>query len=169
MGDGIGFAPSRSMGDASNEPHERHGPSGVRPCPVRVLIVEDEAPPREFLAAELEHAGFAVFEAADGQEGLDQVEHIQPDVIVLDLVLPVLSGFALARATRDLEDTRPVGIIAVSALASGALRDEALAAGCDVFLTKPVRAEAVVAQVRRLVGRRDSTPLRERPFSPRGE
>ncbi len=122
-----------------------------------MLVVEDEQTSREFLASELERAGFLVCEAANGEECLEQVPRFAPDVIVLDLMLPVVSGFAVARALRPLARRRNVAILAVTALASEALRMEALAAGCDGFLRKPISATLVVEQVRLLVDRLPST------------
>jgi DNA-binding response OmpR family regulator len=137
-------------------PPSRRKTSGSRPRVKRVLVVEDDPEPREFLVAELEREGFLVLDAASGQDGLEKVPRFEPDVVVLDLVLPVLSGFALARAVRSLEPSREIGIVAVSGLASEALRKEAIAAGCDVFLSKPVGAAVVVEQVRSLLSRRRS-------------
>ncbi len=134
--------------------------SGSRPRALRVLVVEDEQAQREYIVTELERAGFIVWEAATGQEGLEKVRHIEPDVVVLDLMLPEVSGFGLARAVRSFERTRDIGIVAVSALASEALRMEALASGCDAFLTKPVRAELVIEQVRLVLARRESPTKR---------
>jgi len=127
--------------------------SGCRPRAIRVLVVEDDQTSREFLASALERAGLLVCQAANGQECLDEVSRFSPDVIVLDLMLPVVSGFAVARALRASERPRNVGILAVTALASEALRIEALAAGCDGFLRKPVPAALVVEQVLLLVER----------------
>jgi DNA-binding response OmpR family regulator len=130
--------------------------SGARARAKRVLVVEDDPEPREFLVSELELAGYLVLEAASGHDGLEKVRRFEPDVIVLDLMLPELSGFGLARAVRLFEPRREIAIIAVSALASEALRKEAITAGCDVFLSKPVAAAAVIEQVRSLLSRRFS-------------
>jgi DNA-binding response OmpR family regulator len=133
-----------------------------RPGTARVLVVEDEQGPREFLASELELAGFVVSQAATGEEGLEMARRFEPDVIVLDLMLPELNGFGLARTVRSLERTRSVGILAVSALASEALRREAIAAGCDAFLAKPAPAAAVIQQVHILAAHRESVPPEDR-------
>jgi DNA-binding response OmpR family regulator len=125
--------------------------SGCRPRAIRVLIAEDEQTSREFLASELERAGFLVCQAANGEEALEQVARFAPDVIVLDLMLPVVNGFAVARALHSMGRRRNVAILAVSALASEALRIEALAAGCDGFLRKPIPVTLVIEQVRLLV------------------
>ena len=130
--------------------------SGSRPRAKRVLVVEDDPEPREFLVSELERAGFLVLEAASGQDGLEKARRFTPDVVVLDLMLPQLSGFGLARAVRSLDRAREIALVAVSGLASEAMRKEALSAGCDVFLSKPIAAALVVEQVQRLLARRQS-------------
>jgi DNA-binding response OmpR family regulator len=129
---------------------------------MRVLVVEDEQPQREYMVSELESAGFIVIEASTGDECLEQVRRFTPDVVVLDMMLPEISGFALAHAIRSSERTRNVGIVAVSALASEPLRMAALAAGCDAFLKKPVRAELVIEEMRAVQARRASLSQRQR-------
>ncbi len=131
--------------------------TGSRPRPTRVLVVEDEDAPRESLSMELHEAGFVVAQAADGEQGLEEVLEFEPDVVVLDLMLPRLNGFDMARTARALErreNRRPMAIVAVTALSSEPLRMEALAAGCDTLLSKPIRAKQVVEQVRLLAPRR---------------
>jgi CheY-like chemotaxis protein len=137
--------------------------SGSRPRAVRVLVVEDEQPQREYLVSELERTGFIVLEASNGNDALELVRRFAPDVVVLDMMIPEISGFALARAIRSSERTRDIGIVAVSALASEALRMEALGAGCDAFLKKPVRAELVIEEVRSVQDRRGSPSKRQLP------
>jgi DNA-binding response OmpR family regulator len=132
--------------------------TGSRPRPARVLVVEDDEAPREFLSMELHSAGFVVAQAADGEQGLEELLQFAPDVVVLDLMLPRLNGFDVARAARNVErkaSKRRMAIVAVTALSSEALRAEALAAGCDALLVKPVRATQVVEQVRLLAARSD--------------
>jgi DNA-binding response OmpR family regulator len=127
--------------------------SGCRARAIRVLVVEDEQASREYLAFQLERVGFLVCQAANGEDALEQVPRFAPDVIVLDLMLPTVSGFAVAHALRARGRTQNVAILAVTALASEALRIEALAAGCDGFLRKPIPATLVVEQVRLLADR----------------
>ncbi|MGH7438458.1 MAG: response regulator transcription factor [Polyangiaceae bacterium] len=131
--------------------------TGSRPRPTRVLVVEDEEGPREFLSMELHDAGFVVAQAANGEQGLEEVLEFEPDVVVLDLMLPLLNGFDVARMARVLErkeNRRPMAIVAVTALSSEPLRAEALAAGCDALLAKPIRVKQVVEQVCLLAPRR---------------
>jgi two-component system alkaline phosphatase synthesis response regulator PhoP len=120
----------------------------------RALVIEDAQDCRVLFAYELESSGFVVLTAADGQEGLESVRIFQPDVIVLDLVLPGLSGFCVARAARSLEPTRTAIIVAVSGLTSHPLRDEALAAGCDIVLGKPIEPATIVEHACALMERR---------------
>ena len=131
--------------------------TGSRPRPTRVLVVEDEEAPRELLSMELHDAGFVVAQAANGEQGLEEVLEFEPDVVVLDLMLPLLNGFDVARMARALErkeNRLPMAIVAVTALSSEPLRAEALAAGCNALLTKPIRMKQVVEQVRVLTPRR---------------
>ena len=107
---------------------------------------------------ELRSAGFLVAQAADGEQGLEELRQFAPDVVVLDLMLPKLNGFDVARAARRIErkeSHRRMAIVAVTALSSEALRSEAHAAGCDALLVKPIRASHVVELVRLLAPRRD--------------
>lgn len=132
--------------------------TGSRRRAPRVLVVEDDEAPREFLSMELHSAGFLVAQAADGEQGLVELLQFAPDVVVLDLMLPKLNGFDVARAARNVErkeSKRRMAIVAVTALSSEALRAEALAAGCDALLVKPIRATQVVEQVRLLASRYD--------------
>jgi DNA-binding response OmpR family regulator len=146
------MSPSSSSGSGRTS-------SGPRPGAHRVLVIEDAQDTRELYALELELAGFIVWQAASGEEGLDKVRHLRPDVIVLDLMLPGLDGFSVARVVRALEDDRKAAIIAVSALSSEPLRTEALGAGCDSFLRKPVDAATVVDRARFLLARRQTAGL----------
>jgi DNA-binding response OmpR family regulator len=119
-------------------------------------VIEDAEELCELFAHELERSGFIAYRARDGQEGLEMARRLDPDAIVLDLILPTLSGFSVARSVRGLERTRNSAIVAVSGLTSDALRMEAFSAGCDAFLRKPVACAAVVAQVRQALARRAS-------------
>ncbi len=116
-------------------------------------MVDDAQDWQELLASELELAGFTVDGASRGAEALERVHRFKPDVIVLDLMLPGLNGFSVARVVRALERGRHIAIVAVTALTAELLRQEALSAGCDAFLSKPLDAATVVEQVIVLVER----------------
>jgi DNA-binding response OmpR family regulator len=125
-------------------------PKGRTPT---VLVVEDAADSRELYASELSLAGFSVSEAEDGDQGLRLALRLEPDIIVLDLMLPGLNGYSVARLVRTLQRRRRSVIIAVSAITSEPLRLAALDAGCDSFLSKPVVASRVVTEALLLLQR----------------
>ncbi len=139
----------------------RRNYSGVRPRGPLVLIVEDEASIRELYAAELAAAGFMVLEAADGATAIEKAMQFGPHAVVLDLMLPGIDGFKVARKLREDDRTREVAIIALTALRSGKFEQMAIAAGCDSFFSKPVIAAALIGELVRLLARRSqsaSTP-----------
>jgi DNA-binding response OmpR family regulator len=123
-----------------------------------VLVVEDTRDHRELYASELRAAGFAVLEASDGNAALFQAVRSRPEAIVLDLMLPGVNGFHVARILKADERTRHSSIIAVTALTSETFRNRALEAGCDAFLRKPVEGSAVVAAVLRLLSESGPAP-----------
>ena len=122
-----------------------------------VLIVEDTTDLRDLFAAELATHGFLVLDAADGETGVEKAQRFAPDAIVLDLMLPGVDGFKVARIVRDSESTRNAVIVAVTALTSYRVHAMALEAGCDSCLTKPVLGPAVVRELMRLLVRRGTT------------
>jgi DNA-binding response OmpR family regulator len=134
--------------------------SGPRLAAPRVLVIEDAQDSRDLLALELEAAGFLAFCAEDGETGIRLVQRVEPVLIVLDLMLPRMDGFSVARWVRDLDDGTEIAILAVSALTSKALVREAIDAGCDGFLAKPVTAAAVVVEAARLLAEKTSLKRR---------
>jgi DNA-binding response OmpR family regulator len=116
-----------------------------------VLIIEDTSDLRDLFAAELATDGFLVIDAVDGESGIEKARRFVPDAIVLDLMLPGVNGFNVARVLRGHEATRDTVIVAVTALTSNRLRAMALEAGCDSCLTKPVLGAAVVRELMRLL------------------
>ncbi len=130
--------------------------SGARRVGPRALVIEDAADSRELYLRELEAAGFTVFGADDGENGIQLVQRIQPTLIILDLMLPRTSGFGVARWARERGPRPDVVIVAVSALTAEMLRKEAFDSGCDAFLAKPVEAAVVVAEAARLLAQRAS-------------
>ena len=119
-----------------------------------VLIVEDTDDLRNLFAEELRAAGFRVIQASDGQSAIEKARRHAPQAIVLDLMLPELNGFSVARFVRQDFRTHDAIIIAITALTSEGLRLTALEAGCDLFIRKPVVASEVVGELGRLLERR---------------
>jgi CheY-like chemotaxis protein len=105
----------------------------------RILIIEDTPETRRLMRRVLERARMAVIEAATGTDGLDAIRRERPDAVVLDLRLPGLSGFEVARAVRADPDPTisTIPLLACSASVQAEVRREALDAGCDAFEGKP--------------------------------
>jgi len=106
--------------------------------PVRVLLVEDTEDNRMMMRRLLEWSGYDVSEAINGVEAVRAAESETPHVILMDLSLPVVDGLSATRRIRQLPDLARVPIIAVSAHDTADFHAEALAAGCDAYITKPI-------------------------------
>lgn len=104
----------------------------------KVLIVEDYEDTREFMKILLESYGYKVIEAADGIEAIDRVKQYHPDLILMDISLPVVDGLTATRAIREFdEETKKVPIIAVTAFGKNYYK-KAIEAGCNDLIDKPV-------------------------------
>jgi len=128
--------------------------SGVRPQGPLVLVVEDDDSLRDLFSTELASAGFMVLEAADGATAIEKAMRFAPHAIVLDLMLPGVDGFKVARRLRADDRTANAAIVAFTALTSEKIREMARAAGCDAFMTKPVLPAALVGELVRLLASR---------------
>jgi two-component system, cell cycle response regulator DivK len=120
------------------------------PAPL-VLIVDDSEDGRTICAEYLEFRGFRAALAEDGQQALDFVHDRLPDVIVMDLAMPVLGGLEAARRLRNDPRTRQIPLIALTAYATRDARADALAAGFDAVLTKPCPPAALEQEIRRIL------------------
>ncbi|PYS82455.1 MAG: hypothetical protein DMF67_12910 [Acidobacteria bacterium] len=121
---------SPQKGDAA-----RDGESHLRRT---ILVAEDDADIRLMMSMLLEMKGYRVIEACDGQETLDVAERQRPDIILMDLQLPRLNGFAVARFIRQSDALRRTPIVVVSAHDPARHRNLALAAGCNAYVQKPI-------------------------------
>ncbi|MEM7111822.1 MAG: response regulator [Chloroflexota bacterium] len=119
-----------------------------------VLIVDDEQGTRELLRLMLEFAGYDIYEAVDGLDALEKVKLVQPDVILLDVMMPNLDGLEVCRRLRSQPATAKLPIIMVSAKIQVEAIREGLAAGATRYLTKPVSRANLVETIREVV-----TPL----------
>ena len=122
--------------------------------PARILIADDYADNRELLRLMLEGGGYAVLEARDGRECVLAAHTHQPDLILIDLSMPVLDGWDTLRELRAGERTRDILCIAVTAFAADSDRQRALDAGFDAYLSKPFRAKELLGVVERLLAER---------------
>jgi CheY-like chemotaxis protein len=103
-----------------------------------VLLVEDTEDNRQMMGRLLEMSGFRVVEATNGQEAVEVAARENPKIILMDLSLPFIDGLAATRRIRSLPGLNKVPIVAVSAHDTADFHQEALAAGCDAYLTKPI-------------------------------
>jgi len=113
----------------------------------KVLLVEDHEELWEFLSRRLRRRGFDVVLAHDGQQALDQAADEEPDIILLDMNLPVLDGWTVAARLKADAATAGIPIIAVTAHAMAGGRNKAMAAGCDDYHPKPVDFPLLLTQI----------------------
>src|ERR1700710_1710225 len=123
-----------------------------------VLVVEDEAALVTMLRYNLEKQGFRVDEAADGQEALTRIAEAQPDLVLLDWMLPVMSGIEVCRQIRRRPSTRELPVIMVTARTEDQDAVRGLDTGADDFITKPFSIDALLARMRALLRRTGAVP-----------
>lgn len=121
---------------------------------IKILIAEDNPVNRELLRELLEGRGYAVLEACDGQEALHMVEETQPDVLLLDLGMPVLDGFATLSRIRENPRFAQLPVLAVTAYAMHGDREKILDSGFDGYLSKPIHVSTLLEEIDRLLSRR---------------
>lgn len=127
----------------SSRPNRR--PVNVPGTPCRLLIVDDNEDNRHLLREMLLPMRFLLDDAGNGIEAIAKVFEFRPDLILLDLKMPIMDGYETARRIRALERTSSIRIIALSASAHDSIRQQSLEAGCDDFLSKPVRFEDLLS------------------------
>jgi len=113
-----------------------------------ILYVEDNEDNVYMLARRLRRHGFEVIVAADGARGVDAARRERPDLVLMDLDLPVLDGWEATRRLKAAPETRSIPVVALSAHAMAGERERALAAGCDDHDTKPVDLDRLLAKIR---------------------
>ena len=133
------------------------GADAARPT---ILVVDDEAPLLTLLRYNLERQGFRVEEAADGQEALMRVAEGRPDLVLLDWMLPALSGLEVCRQLRRRPATRDLPIIMVTARTEDQDAVRALDTGADDYIAKPFAIDALLARIRALLRRSGASPVK---------
>ena len=118
----------------------------------RLLYVEDNEMNRDMLSRRLQRRGFEVLIAADGEQGVTLAAAEKPDLILMDMSLPVLDGWEATRRIKAAPDTRRIPIIGLTAHAMATDRDKCLEAGCDDYDTKPVELGRLLEKIERLLG-----------------
>ena len=117
-----------------------------------ILLVEDNEMNRDMLARRLKRKGFDVMVAVDGRQGVDLATQHVPDLILMDLSLPVLDGWSATKEIKADPKTAHIPVIALTAHAMTGDREKALEAGCDDFDTKPVDIKRLLGKIRGALG-----------------
>ena len=120
----------------------------------KILLVEDNEMNRDMLSRRLERRGYQVIIAVDGEEGSRLAFLEKPDLILMDMSLPVLDGWEVTRQLKAAPQTRSIPIIALTAHAMAGDREKALEAGCDDYDTKPVEMSRLLTKIQLLLSRK---------------
>jgi two-component system, cell cycle response regulator DivK len=118
----------------------------------KILLVEDNEMNRDMLSRRLLKRGYTLSLAVDGKEGVDKAIAELPDLILMDMSLPIMDGWEATQAIRANVSTAKIPVIALTAHAMQGDKDKALAAGCDDFDTKPVELERLLGKIQTLLG-----------------
>src|SRR6266446_5808172 len=114
----------------------------------KILVVDDEAKNVKLLEALLLPRGYEVVKACNGEEALQKVHQEWPDLILLDVMMPVMNGFEVCKILKDNADTRLIPVVIMTALGQVEDRIKGIEAGADDFLTKPVHRDELMARIR---------------------
>jgi CheY-like chemotaxis protein len=121
----------------------------------KLLLVEDNEMNRDMLSRRLERKGFTVITAVDGEEGVAKANAEKPDLILMDMSLPVMDGWEATRRIKAADQTRTIPIIALTAHAMAGDREKALEAGADDYDTKPVEMPRLLEKIGTLTNKPD--------------
>ena len=119
----------------------------------KILIVDDNGPSRDLLRAILKSVPSDIIEAKHGQEALELIQQERPDLVLMDIDMPVLDGLSAVRKIRQNPSLTDLPVVAVTSFAMEGDREKGLAAGFTAYLVKPLRAAALREQVQQLLGR----------------
>jgi two-component system cell cycle response regulator DivK len=122
----------------------------------KILVVEDNETNQKIIVRRLEKRGYDVVIASDGQEGVDQGRSQAPDLILMDMSLPIIDGWEATRQLKAAAETQRIPIIALTAHAMVGDREKALAAGCDDYDVKPIELERLLGKIEALLARASS-------------
>jgi two-component system cell cycle response regulator DivK len=127
----------------------------------KILVIEDNEQNLYLIRYILEDCGYEVFAALDGEEGIERAAALLPELILLDIQLPVMDGYAVARCLRKNPDIVDTPIVAVTSYAMPGDRDKAMEAGCTGYIEKPIDPDTFETQVRRYLPQK--TDQEQRP------
>lgn len=112
-----------------------------------ILVADDNPTSRELIAEILEAPGFHMVVAADGREAIDKIRELRPNLILLDIQMPVLDGYAVVDLIRKDPELREIPVVALTAFAMFGDREKAIQAGFDGYITKPIQIAALRTEV----------------------
>jgi CheY-like chemotaxis protein len=118
----------------------------------RVLLVDDDEMSRDMLSRRLIRRGFEVIFAVDGKQGVEAARREKPDIILMDMGLPVMDGWEATRCIKSDDAIRGVSVIGLSARTMSGDRDKAIEAGCDDYDIKPIEFDRLIGKIERLLG-----------------
>jgi two-component system cell cycle response regulator DivK len=118
----------------------------------KILLVEDNEMNRDMLSRRLIRRGYEVVIAVDGQQGVDLAGSIAPDLILMDMSLPIIDGWEATRRIKASEATRSIPVIALTAHAMSGDREQAMAAGCDDYDIKPIDLARLLPKIEKFAG-----------------
>ena len=119
--------------------------------PKKILVVDDNQDSRELVVKVLKNKGYEMVEAVDGEEAVERAVAEKPDLILLDISIPKLNGYEVARILKNREEFKDIPIVALTAHAMKGDRIKALEAGCEGYITKPINVRDLPAQVKSFI------------------
>lgn len=121
-----------------------------------ILLVEDHEMNRDMLSRRLRRKGFTVEEAVDGLQALEKINHLKPDIVLMDMSLPRMDGWEATKRIKAQPDTAHIPVIGLSAHAMSGDRQKGLNAGCDDYDTKPIDFKRLLEKINTLLARDES-------------
>jgi two-component system, cell cycle response regulator DivK len=118
----------------------------------KILLVDDDEMSRDMLSRRLIRRGFEVIFAVDGKQGVEAARREKPDIVLMDMSLPVMDGWEATRCIKSDDTTRNVSVIGLSARTMSADRDKAIEAGCDDYDIKPIEFDRLIGKIERQLG-----------------
>jgi CheY-like chemotaxis protein len=122
----------------------------------KILLVEDNEMNRDMLSRRLARRGYEIVIAVDGEHGISEATRQLPDLVIMDMSLPVMDGWESTRRLKEQPETKAIPVLALTAHAMAGERDRALAAGCNDYDTKPVEFERLLGKIESLL---EATPV----------
>ena len=117
----------------------------------KILIVEDNEMNRDMLSRRLERRGFAIVMAVDGQQGVDMARSEKPDLVLMDMSLPVMDGWTATQTIKADAELKGIPVIALTAHAMEGDREKAMSAGCDDYDTKPIELPRLLEKIAKFI------------------